>query len=69
MQAAEHGATFPMAKKIRASMTHEQMRDFAIGSEAGKPQHVKKAKSKGTPKAAPAPSGPGNRYNRLRTAR
>ena len=40
MQAAEHGATFPMAKKIRASMTHEQMHDFAVGSEKGKPQHV-----------------------------
>ena len=38
--AAEHGATFPMAKKIRASMTHQQMHDFAVGSEKGKPQHV-----------------------------
>lgn len=40
MQAAEHGATFPMAKKIRQSMTHQQMHDFAGGSERGKPQHV-----------------------------
>jgi len=41
MQAAEHGADFPMAKKIRASMTHAQMHDYAVGSEKGKPQHVK----------------------------
>ncbi len=40
MQAAEHGATFPMAQKIRQSMTHQQMHDFAVGSEQGKPQHV-----------------------------
>lgn len=40
MQAAEHGAQFPMAKKIRASMTHQQMHDFASGSEKGKPDHV-----------------------------
>jgi hypothetical protein len=42
MQAAEHGADFPMAKKIRRSMTHQQMHDFAAGSEHGKPQHVAK---------------------------
>lgn len=29
MAAAEHGASFPMAKKARASMTHEQLHDFA----------------------------------------
>jgi hypothetical protein len=40
-QAAEHGANFPMARKIRASMTHQQMHDFAAGSMAGKPAHVK----------------------------
>lgn len=40
MQAAEHGADFPEARKIRESMTHEQMHDFAVGSEAGKPEHV-----------------------------
>lgn len=44
MQAAEHGATFPMAEKIRSSMTHDQMHDFAVGSEKGKPEHVKKAR-------------------------
>lgn len=42
MQAAEHGAQFPAAKKIRQSMTHQQMHDFAVGSEKGKPMHVKK---------------------------
>lgn len=45
-QAAEHGATFPMAQKVRASMTHDQMHDFAVGSEKGKPQHVKKPVAK-----------------------
>lgn len=44
IQAAEHGANFPMAKKIRQSMTHQQMHDFAVGSEKGKPEHVKKSK-------------------------
>ena len=39
--AAEHGATFAKAKQIRASMTHEQMHDFASGSMKGKPGHVK----------------------------
>ena len=40
MQAAEHGANFPMARKIRSSMTHQQMHDFAVGSMQGKPSHV-----------------------------
>lgn len=40
MQAAEHGATFPMARKVRASMSMAQMHDFAVGSEKGKPTHV-----------------------------
>ncbi len=38
--AAEHGASFPMAEKIRESMTHQQMHDFASGSMTGKPAHV-----------------------------
>jgi hypothetical protein len=29
-----------MARKLRASMTHEQLHDFASGSEQGKPEHV-----------------------------
>jgi hypothetical protein len=40
MAAAEHGANFPMAQKIRGSMTHQQMHDFASGSMKGKPAHV-----------------------------
>src|SRR5438132_1930550 len=41
-QAAEHGATFAKAKKLRSSLTHQQLHDFASGSEKGKPQHVAK---------------------------
>ena len=41
MQAAEHGATFPLAQKLRGSMSMKQLHDFASGSEKGKPQHVK----------------------------
>jgi hypothetical protein len=40
MAAAEHGAMFPMAQKIRSSMTHSQMHDFAVGSMKNKPGHV-----------------------------
>lgn len=49
--AAEHGAKFAMAKKIRASMTPGQMHDFASGSMKGKPTHVRK---------------PGNQFSRRR---
>ena len=45
MQAAEHGAMFPAAEKIRASMTHSQMHDFSVGSEKGKPEHVRPPRS------------------------
>jgi len=40
--AAEHGANFPMARKIRSSMTHKQMHDFASTSEKNLPAHKKK---------------------------
>ncbi len=40
MAAAEHGASFPMAQKVRASMSLNQLRDFAKGPMAGKPTHV-----------------------------
>jgi hypothetical protein len=43
-QAAEHGANFPMAAKLRESMSHDKLREFSVGSEKGKPQHVKGAK-------------------------
>lgn len=41
-QAAAHGATFPMAKRIRGSMTLAQINDYARSSTKGKPEHVKK---------------------------
>jgi len=40
--AAEHGANFPMARSIRASMTHRQMHDFAVTSRKALPTHVAK---------------------------
>lgn len=42
MGAAEHGAQFPMAKKLRSTMTLGQLHDFASGSMKGKPGHVAK---------------------------
>ncbi len=48
MAAAEHGATFPMAEKLRQSMTHSQLHDFASGSEKGKPEHVRLGKQHAT---------------------
>ena len=39
-QAAEHGANFPLARKLRSTLTHQQLHDFASGSEKGKPEHV-----------------------------
>jgi hypothetical protein len=44
MQAAEHGANFPMARRLRRTMTKQQLHDFAIGTERGKPEHVRKKK-------------------------
>jgi hypothetical protein len=41
MAAAEHGATFPMAKKIRQSMTHQQMHDFAATKSRQLPKHAR----------------------------
>jgi hypothetical protein len=49
MGAAEHGADFPMARKVRESMTHQQLHDFASGSEQGKPEHVKGSKAASHP--------------------
>ena len=47
MAAAEHGAQFPMAQKLRQSMSMAQLSDFASGSMKGKPEHVKKANNLG----------------------
>jgi len=37
MAAAEHGATFPKAAALRATMTRQQLHDFAAGPMANKP--------------------------------
>ena len=42
MGAAEHGANFPMARKVRGSMSKSQMHDFAVTKDKGLPMHVKK---------------------------
>lgn len=42
MQAASHGASFALAKKLRRTMSPQQLHDFSVGSEKGKPQHIKK---------------------------
>ncbi len=55
MAAAEHGADFPMAKQIQSSMSLAQMRDFARGPMAGKPEHVKKAAARPAPMRPAAP--------------
>ena len=44
-QAAEHGANFYKARQLRASLAPEQLHDFSVGSEKGKPERVKKAKA------------------------
>lgn len=38
MGAAEHGANFPLARKVRSSMSHKQMHDFASTKESGLPE-------------------------------
>ncbi len=42
MAAALHGARFPMAEKIRGSMTLKQMSDYAKTPTKKLPAHVKK---------------------------
>lgn len=42
--AAEHGASFGLAKKLRATVSPQALHDFASGSEAGKPERVTPAK-------------------------
>jgi hypothetical protein len=44
MRAAEHGASFPLAQKVRSSMSLGQMHDFAVTKNAGLPSHVKATK-------------------------
>jgi len=45
MGAAEHGAKFPMAEKLRESMSPEQLHDFAKTKDKGKPEHVGRGKT------------------------
>ncbi len=40
--ACEHGADFPACKKMRQSMSKEQMHDFASTKEARLPEHKPK---------------------------
>jgi hypothetical protein len=40
-QAAEHGASFPLARQVRDSMSLGQMGDFASTPTKGLPSHVK----------------------------
>ena len=35
-----HGARFPLARKLRASMSDEKLREFASTSEKGLPAHT-----------------------------
>lgn len=42
--AAEHGAQFPLARKLRASMSHSQLHDFAATRRRGLPIRVQKKK-------------------------
>ncbi len=58
MQAASHGADFAMARKVRASMTPQQMHDFSVGSEKGKPMHVKKAPDASSSRYTPPSTHP-----------
>jgi hypothetical protein len=44
MRAAEHGASFPLAQKVRSSMSLGQMHDFAVTPNKGLPSHVKATK-------------------------
>jgi len=41
-RAAEHGADFPKAKKLRASMTLKQLADYARTPTKNLPRHVAK---------------------------
>lgn len=46
MGAAEHNADFPLARKLRQTMTRQQLHDFAVGSLKNKPEHVKPKKGR-----------------------
>ena len=44
MAAADHAATFPMAKQLRQSMSLQQLSDFARTKTKGLPAHIKKGR-------------------------
>jgi len=46
MRAAEHGASFPMAKKLRQSMSLSQLNEFARTPSASLPKRVKNGRSR-----------------------
>ena len=59
-RAAEHGAGFGMAKKLRGSMTLAAMHDFSATPSKGLPKHVSKghpAKNLGSYHHAPKRRG------------
>jgi hypothetical protein len=66
MAAAEHGANFPMAQKLRSSMTLGQLHDFAATKTKALPAHVKpetKAKAGAESKSSmPHPHGNLGKY-------
>jgi hypothetical protein len=55
--AAEHGATFPLAEKLRSTMSHQQLHDFAATKTAGLPNRVAtpRLSTLGAPAAVAAP--------------
>ncbi len=63
MAAAEHGASFPMARKVAASMTHSQMHDFEHGGQGAVVDLVEAAAQRlhGPPRQREGPQGPGPR--------
>lgn len=64
VRAAAHGATFPLAQKIRASMTPKQMQDFS--ETAAPPPSTAKRKQMAAIAIAEARKHGGNRYAKAR---
>jgi len=64
MAAAEHGASFPKAKALRASMTTEQLHDFAATPRSFLPAHTRRP-TVPTPRASR--SGVGHPHRNLGT--
>lgn len=46
MAAAAHGATFPKAEQLRASMSMRQLRDFAATPTRRLPRRVKRGRGR-----------------------